>query len=259
MEKNKNLLEQENMKTFLQLLDENGMHDEKLSVQLLAGYVDQMEFQFNTVLEELKNVRQELNTIQDKTLRATATRAVDKVANKVEEAKGQLMKLKDHIITTVDKAVTGFKERGKSALVTAMKSMNVTGLLENIKSGLNHAAQSADHEIDKLTKLGNEIHAVNAHMKNAGRALVGKEIKGIEPRDMNKGILSKVQECFFFSMDVFSNTAQKTEDILGTVKKLEGKSNSKKSVKTELQNIKNSQQNNKSNNKSGKEMELGQR
>lgn len=259
MEKNKNLLEQENMKTFLQLLDENGMHDEKLSVQLLARYVDQMEFQFNTVLEELKNVRQELNTIQDKTLRATATRAVDKVANKVEEAKGQLMKLKDHIITTVDKAVTGFKERGKSALVTAMNSMNVTGLLENIKSGLNHVAQSADHEIDKLTKLGNEIHAVNAHMKNAGRALVGKEIKGIELRDMNKGILSKVQECFFFSMSAFSHMSQKTDVAINAVKKFEDKSYSKKSVKNELQDIKNKQRNNKSNNKSGKEMELGQR
>ena len=125
MEHKQNLLDQENMKSFLQLLEENGMHDEKLSVQLLAGYVDQMEFQFNTVLEELKSVRQELNTIQDKTLRATASRAVDKVVTKVEEAKGQLMKLKNHIVKTVDKAITEFKEHGKSALVTAMKSLNV--------------------------------------------------------------------------------------------------------------------------------------
>lgn len=259
MEKDKNLLEQENMKTFLQLLDENGMHDEKLSVQLLAGYVDQMEFQFNTVLEELKNVRQELNTIQDKTLRATATRAVDKVVNKVEEAKGQLMKLKNRIITTVDKAVTGFKERGKSALITAMKSLNVTGLLENIKNGLNHAAQSADHGIDKLTKFGNEVHAVNSHLKNAGRVLTGKDSKDLEPRDADKGALSKIQENLFFSMSAFSHMSQKTDVAINAVKKFEEKSNSKKSVKTELQNIKNSQQNNKSNNKSGKEMELGQR
>lgn len=259
MEKDKNLLEQENMKTFLQLLDEKGMHDEKLSVQLLAGYVDQMEFQFNTVLEELKNVRQELNTIQDKTLRATATRAVDKVVNKVEEAKGQLMKLKDHIITTVDKAVTEFKERGKSALVTAMKSLNVTGLLENIKNGLNHAAQSADHGIDKLTKFGNEVHAVNSHLKNAGRVLTGKDSKDLEPRDADKGALSKIQESLFFSMSAFSHMSQKTDVAIIAVKKFEEKSNSKKSVKNELQDIKNKQQNNKSNNKSGKEMELGQR
>lgn len=259
MEHKQNLLDQENMKSFLQLLEENGMHDEKLSVQLLAGYVDQMEFQFNTVLEELKSVRQELNTIQDKTLRATASRAVDKVVTKVEEAKGQLMKLKNHIVKTVDKAITEFKEHGKSALVTAMKSLNVKGLLENIKSGLNYAAQSADYGIDKLTKLGNEVHAVNSHLKNAGRVLVGKEIKDLEPRDTDKGILSKIQESLFFSMSVFSHMSQKTDDVINTVKKLEDKSNSKKSVKSELQDIKNKQQHNKSNDKSRKDIELGQR
>ena len=254
MEQKQNLLDQENMKSFLQLLEENGMHDEKLSVQLLAGYVDQMEFQFNTVLEELKSVRQELNTIQDKTLRATASRAVDKVVTKVEEAKGQLMKLKNHIVKTVDKAITEFKEHGKSALVTAMKSLNVKGMLENIKSGLNHAAQSTDYGIDKVTKLGNEVHAVNSHLKNAGRV-----IKDLEPRDTDKGILSKIQESLFFSMSAFSHMSQKTDDVINTVKKLEDKSISKKSVKSELQDIKNKQQHNKSNDKSRKDIELGQR
>ena len=132
-------------------------------------------------------------------------------------------------------------------------------MLENIKSGLNHAALSADHGIDKLTKLGNEVHAVNSHLKNAGRVLVGKEIKDLEPRDTAKGILSKIQESLFFSMSTFSHMSQKTDDAINSVKKLEDKSNSKKSVKSELQDIKNKQQLNKSNDKSRKDIELGQR
>ena len=169
------------------------------------------------------------------------------------------MKLKNHIVKTVDKAITEFKEHGKSALVTAMKSLNVKGMLENIKSGLNHAAQSTDYGIDKVTKLGNEVHAVNSHLKNAGRVLVGKEIKDLEPRDTDKGILSKIQESLFFSMSAFSHMSQKTDDVINTVKKLEDKSISKKSVKSELQDIKNKQQHNKSNDKSRKDIELGQR
>ena len=132
-------------------------------------------------------------------------------------------------------------------------------MLENIKNGLNHAAQSADHGIDKLTKLGNEVHAVNSHLKNAGRVLVGKEIKDLEPRDTDKGILSNIQQSLFFSMSAFSHMSQKTDDAINTVKKLEDKSNSKKSVKSELQDIKNKQQHNKSNDKSRKDIELGQR
>ena len=96
-------------------------------------------------------------------------------------------------------------------------------------------------------------------MKNAGRVLVGKEIKDLEPRDTDKGILSKIQESLFFSMSAFSHMSQKTDDVINTVKKLEDKSISKKSVKSELQDIKNKQQHNKSNDKSRKDIELGQR
>ena len=53
--------------------------------------------------------------------------------------------------------------------------------------------------------------------------------------------------------------SQKTDDVINTVKKLEDKSISKKSVKSELQDIKNKQQHNKSNDKSRKDIELGQR
>lgn len=255
--KKRQVLEQETMKQFLKLLEENGMHDQKHDVEFLSKYVDQMEFQFNNVLDELKNVRQELSAIQDKTLRATATRAVDKVVNKVEEAKGHLLKLKNHIIKTVDKAVTNFKEQGKSALVTAMKSLNVKSLLENIKGGLHHAVQSADHGIDNITKLGDEIHAVNSHLKNAGRVIAGKESQELMPRDTEKGILSKVQESLFFSMKVFTKMSQKTDTALSTVKNFEEKSKPKKSVKNELKDIKNNQKTNKQNEKSRKEKEIG--
>lgn len=259
MEEKQTLLGQENMKKFLQLLEENGMGKQKQDIEFLAGYVDQMEFQFNNVLEELQTVRQELTKIQDKTIRATATRVVDKVVNKVENAKGQLMKLKNHIKQTGDKAVSGFKDHGKFALVGAMKSLNVKGILENIKGGLYHATQSADHGIDNLTKLGNEIHAVNAHLKNAGRVMVGKDAKEVLPRNTDKGLLSKVQESLFFSMKACTKMSEKTDNALGTVKKMEDKVSDRKSVRNDLKTIKNQQQATKQNNKSRKDVELGQR
>lgn len=256
---NNNLTEQENMKKFLQLLEENGMHDEKQSVQLLAGYVDQMESHFTTVLEELKNVRQELSTIQDKTMRATAGRAVDKVVVKVEEAKGQLLKFKNHIMNTVDKAVNDFKEYGKTALAGAMKSLHVKGILEHIKEGLHHATKSADHGIDNLTRLGNEIHAVNTHFKNAGRVMIGKNVKEVLPRDSDKGMLSKVQEGLFFSMKAFTKMAKKTDNALSTIKRMENKANDRKSVRNDLKDIKKHQQAAAKHDKTGKEIELEQR
>lgn len=259
MEQNKNLMDQENMKKFLELLEDNGMHDEKLSVQLLAGYVDQMEVQFTAVIEELKNVRQELNTIQDKTLRATAERTVEKVVVKVEEARNQFTKLKQHIMKTVDKAVTDFKQYGKSTLVKAMTSLNVKGLLENIKSALNHAVQSVDNGIDHLTKLGDSIHIANSHLKNAGRVMVGKDAKEVTPRDTEKGVLSKAQYCLFASMSALTKMESNTNQTIVSLKEFEQKIAPKKSVKAELKDIKRKQYNESSNIKMGKEKELEQR
>lgn len=259
MEDRQELLEQANMKKFLQLLEENGMGEQKQNVEFLADYIDHMEFQFTNVLDELKNVRQELNAIQDKTIRATAIRAVDNVVSKVEVAKVHLIKLKNYVMDTVDKAVTNYKSQGKSALVSAMKSLNVKGMLETIYSGCKHVILSADQEIDNITKLGDEIYAVQSHMKNIGRVIVGKEAQEPVSRKTDRGLLSKIQESLFFSMKVFTVMSKKTESALDKVKSIDGK-HEKKSVRSDLMDIKDKQQvSNKTYEKSRKETELGQR
>lgn len=61
---NKSLAEYENIKEFLELLDYHGMNSEKKQLEFIIEYVDSAEKQFNEVLQELKDVRNELNTIQ---------------------------------------------------------------------------------------------------------------------------------------------------------------------------------------------------
>lgn len=259
MEK-QSLLEYENMQKFLQLLDENDMHEQKINVEFLARYVDQMENQFDCVLDELKNVRQELNAIQDKTLRATATRAIDKVVNKIDTAKGQLLQVKEQIKNTVDKAIGNFKEHGKSALSKAMKALNVKDALTNIKNGLDNAILSADKGIDNLSKFANEVHEVNSHFKNIGRMFIGKDIKDKIPRNPNKGMILKVQETLFFSMTVFTKMSKKTDNIIQSVKNLETIQVSKKSVKDDLKDIKDNKKSAVNKQEKSKEnMQLGQR
>lgn len=230
------LLQHESMKRFLQLLDENDMSEQKENVEFLATYVDSMEYQINAVLDELKNVQKELANIQDKTLKATVTRTVDKVTHKVEDCKNSLMKLKKHIINTVDKAVSDFKIRGKSALSRGLETLKVKEMLNTIKKGLDGMNNIADESIDNLSKLGDEVHAVNSHFKNIGRMLTGKETKNISPRDTNKGLLLKVQEGLFFSMAVFTKMSMQTHSIMSTIDKIQHEP--KQSVKNELKDIK---------------------
>ena len=161
---------------------------------------------------------------------------------------------------TVDKAVNDFKRQGKSALTAAVKKLNVKGMIETIKKGLDSATKSMDQNIDYLSKLGNEIHEANSHLKNVGRMFIGKDTKEITPRNTNKGLISKTQENIFFCMSVFTKMSVKTDAVLNTLSELEKNEQPKKSVKSELNDIKktNSRPTN-TKAKSKNEIHLGQR
>lgn len=163
------LSQQENIKKFSQLLDENGMNDQKKEFEYLIQYIDQMENQFDTVLEELRSVKQELNTIQDKTFRATANKVVDKVTAKVTETKKTLIKLKQHVIKTVDKAVNEFKKQGKSALSSAVKKLNVNTLSELEKN--EQPKKSVKSELNDIKKTNSRPTNTKVKSKNEELAL----------------------------------------------------------------------------------------
>lgn len=133
-------------------------------------------------------------------------------------------------------------------------------MIETIKKGLDSATKSMDQNIDYLSKLGNEIHEANSHLKNVGRMFIGKDTKEITPRNTNKGLISKTQENIFFCMSVFTKMSVKTDAVLNTLSELEKKEEPKKSVKSELKDIKktNSEPAN-AKLKSKNEIHLGQR
>lgn len=152
------------------------------------------------------------------------------------------------------------KKQGKSALNSAIKKLNVKGMMETIKKGLDNSIELMDQNIDQLSKLGNEIHEANSHLKNIGRIFIGKGSKETTPRDTNKGLISKTQENLFFCMSVFTKMSVKTDSVITTLSELEKNSQSKKSVKSELNDIKKT--NTKPTNtkvKSKNEIQLGQR
>lgn len=140
---NKSLAEYENIKKFLELLDYHGMNNEKKQLEFIIEYVDSSEKQFNEVLQELKDVRNELNTIQSKTIKATTIRAVDNITDKVKSAKNTLLDIKHQIKNTIDKGLKEFKEKGKDALTSTMKKLNIKGMLQTMKNSFDHINQQA--------------------------------------------------------------------------------------------------------------------
>lgn len=235
---NKSLAEYENIKEFLELLDYHDMNNEKKQLEFIIDYVDSAEKHFNEVLQELKDVKNELHTIQNKTIKAAAIRTADNITVKFKSAKHTLLDLKQHIKNTIDKGLKEFKEKGKDALTSTMEKLNIKGMLQTMKNNFDHINQQADKEIDHLTKLGDEIHAVNHHFKNIGRAIMGKQISNTNPRNNDKGMISHIQNALFHVMDKMTVLSQKAQHGIEKIEKRETEVKERHSVKQSLHEIK---------------------
>ncbi len=185
----------------------------------------------------------ELGTIQQKTLKATALRAVDNVTDKVNLAKDNIIKTKEFIKTTIEHGIKEFKSKGKDALVSTMKALNVKGLLQKCQLCFDKIQQSADKSIDTLTRLGNEIHQVNNHFKNIRRIIVGKNPVEVKRRNHDKGVISLTQSGLFKVMEKMTYLSAKTKENIKKIEKQEQELTSritskKTSVKKALNDIK---------------------
>lgn len=238
MNENDLLSHHDKVKEFLSLLENNEMSADKKTVELLLHYIDQMDKQFNEVSKELKSVRIELTNIQDKTIRAMALKTVDNVSEKVDKTKQHFQLMKQHVKSTIINAVEEFKTKGKESLLNAMEKLNVVNVLSHIKSNLDKATYKLDKDIDKITKLGNEVHQINGHFKNIGRMILGKNTKSITSRDSQKGILFSIQKSLFSIMDKTEQMSMKTNDTINRLKTAYEKRKEKNSVKTDLNDLK---------------------
>ncbi|BFL47998.1 hypothetical protein K420107F6_32870 [Lactonifactor longoviformis] len=59
------MMEQEQLQELLRILEDRGMETEKRQVMDLAQYLDGMDEQLGTVLEELKEVKEQLGAIRE--------------------------------------------------------------------------------------------------------------------------------------------------------------------------------------------------
>ncbi|SHK97475.1 DUF6674 family protein [Hespellia stercorisuis] len=233
------LREQENLKELFKLMDENGLGEKKAEIAELADYIDKMDQQFGAVLEELKGVKEQLGMIQEKGIKSQTLKLITKVESKVGEAKQQLQTVKKKFMEGVEKAVSGFKDKGISALQTAV---DITGLqkgISKIKEQLHATIDLTDNGISHLGTMGDELHDAGVHLGNIGRTLAGKELKPATSRDVEKGAFFQGQKALFTVMGMLSGMEKRTDTLLGRLAQLEERASRtpKISVRDSLKSI----------------------
>ena len=207
-------------------------------METLVNYLEGMESQFGQVIEELKEVRGQLEKIQDKGIKATAARLLDSAEGKVQEIGGQVALVKTNLVRSAKNAVHDFKEKGVDALRKAVSAMKIPAALSVLKEGLHSGMESMERNAAKIGIVGGELNKAAQHTKNAGRALIGRRTREPAEQKGDKGVLAKIQRAFLSFGRSFSAMEKAAADAQKRMEQFCRGGEKKPSVKAELKQIK---------------------
>ncbi|MEY8357243.1 DUF6674 family protein [Lachnospiraceae bacterium 54-53] len=171
------IMDNEHVKELLAVLREHNSPSTKDFLAVL-NQVGAMEKQLDAVVKELAAMRQELKTAQEQNhpVKTTLQNAVIVTQGQVLDLRERLTQLKQNIIDGCKNAVAAFKETGISALDNVARFFKVRPILETMRDTLTKDIQYDDKAIAEIEAISTEYHQAGRHLKNMGRAMLGKEV-----------------------------------------------------------------------------------
>lgn len=163
------ILENEHVKELLAVLRENNSPSTTDFLAVL-NQVGAME-------KELAAMRQELKTAQEQNhpVKTALQKTVIVMQGQVLDLRDKLAELKQNVIDGCRNAVAAFKETGISALDSVARFFKVRPILESMRDMLTKDIQYDDKAIAKIEAISTEYHQAGRHLKNMGRAMLGRE------------------------------------------------------------------------------------
>lgn len=226
MEQNQKIMEQ-----FLKLLSENGRAGQSEDLSRLLFYMDAMNRQLNAVRQELQTVNAQLAQMPQEAPQKNAVQGmVNALQGKVQQAQEKLNGLREKIMQCAANAVESFKRAGVTALDKAVSAMGIHKTLEAVQQNISGSLDDTKKSIEKVETLGHELRSAGGHLKNAGRAAVGKE-----PRQVDGGQEGRFQSAVLAPMrtvqKLLTNMNNATLAAIGNVERLETAAEAAKEAK----------------------------
>ena len=168
------LMEHPQVKELLAVMEQH--HTDAMKDLLdVMGYVGEVEKQLDGAVKELAAMRKQLADMKQGPMKKAMQNAVITMQDKVLTLRERLEALKDSVVEGCKNLLTAFKEKGVQALSNAARFFKLRPALESMRDGLNESIKANDRTIAKIEAVSAEYHEAGRHIKNAGRALVGKE------------------------------------------------------------------------------------
>lgn len=99
-------------------------------------------------------------------------------------------------------------------------------------------SQSMRQSAGQIDVIREELHEVGGHMKNAGRALLGRSSKQAGNLEADKGVLAKLRGFLESCGDTFSKMERNADKLIDKIQQNEEQTKQKQSVKSDLRQLK---------------------
>lgn len=172
----------------LKILIDLNMSQSQQSVSLLMNYMNDVEENFFSVLQELSEVKEQLGNIQNTPQTKETRRTLSELAGQMGERAASLREqMRGWRLALNEKAaqlVQNFKERGIEALNNVCGFLGVKDTMTQMREAMLTHAENMQGSMDKIDRVSQELREVSTHAKNVGRAMTGKEtVKVPEAKD----------------------------------------------------------------------------
>lgn len=167
------IAENEQVKELLALLKDNNTPGYEEFAKLIE-HVTGMEQRLLEATEELKAVRQEMQGLQNHSLKDTLQKSCKAMEMNISVMRHRLSELKGQIINGCRNILADFRERGTVALNGITQFLHVRPVLESIQSAAEKSMQANNRAVARIDAFSTEYHEMERHLKNMGRAIQGK-------------------------------------------------------------------------------------
>lgn len=195
MTENVELTKEKNLTELIDLLRKNNMQEAANNIFEMAAYVDVMENKMNTVLEELRTVKDQLHKMEEheaeKGLKQTLKRAVNKLEEDCQAMKEKLLEVKAEIKAKAGEIVTAAKQKGKAALNRVAEFWGIKKKLQNIRQNVQESIEDVDRTIEKIDAFGKGMREAGQKIANTFRTFADKPEKEYGEKKFSKTELIK--------------------------------------------------------------------
>jgi len=170
----------------LNIMEANNMRGAK-DVVAVINQVSAMEKHLAAMVSELGTMRKELAEAQkmNHPIQTALRKAVISLQARTLNIRDRLSEVKQNIVTGCKNALAAFEEKGLSALRNVADFLKIRPALESLQKEINTAIRQDKAAITKIEKISAEYHEAGRHVKNMGRAVIGKEaIQDVKPMGM---------------------------------------------------------------------------